>query len=309
MEGVMNAYEKTERASYQDFITRVRAGGNLENEILKRDFNTPSNSRVVVDAAYERTTQHYLAHGAVIDRQLDPASLNHLRAHWGKACRKVDAKIRAEYKDAFEAARDLAEAAEAAVERERKAVAKNLKKANRRRGVEAVPVAPPTVPVVVAAAPVVAAPDAAPDIAAIDLEVDLANKAARRLKLATPKILRNLTTHEPPAIGASEEVAPIETGKMQRRRLRDTTRLHAKQHRENEQHQEAMNEYTRMRKAIGDSYVVERLQPDSDPIATIEKELNAALLADAKKGKAKAKAKAHAKARAEAVEVRTSIFV
>ena len=216
--------------------------------------------------------------------------------------------INMDHKDAIEAARSLAEAAEATTERARRAAAQQLKKANRRRGFEAVPVAPPTVPVVVAAAPVVAAP-AAPDNAAVDLEVDLANKAARRKKLATPKILNKLTVPESPAVGAPEEVAPVESRQTERRRLRDTARLHAKQHRENEQRQKAMNEYTTLRKAIGTSYTVVRLQSDSDPIATIEKELNTALLADAKKDNARAKAKASAKARAEAVDVRASIFL
>ena len=95
---------------------------------------------------------------------------------------------------------------------------------------------------------------------------------------------------------------------MERRRLRDTARLEAKQHRENEQRQKAKNDYNTMRSALGASFTVERLQPVSDPIAVIEKGLSTALAADAKRVKAKAKAQASAEARAEAEEVHTSIF-
>ena len=307
MDNVMHIYEEEERASFLRFIAGVRAGNNWEDELSLLRYWQGVRGRDVVEYAIDLVTQAPMD-GTVIDRQLDPASLNHLRVYWEKQCRAVKRKIRGEYKDEFEDARNLAEAAEAVVECERKAASKDLKKANRRRGFEAVPVTPPVVPVVVAAAPVVAAP-AAPDNAAVELEVDLANKAARRLKLVTPKILKKLTVPEPPVIDAPEEVASVESRQMERRRLRDTARLHAKQHRENEQRQNAMNEYNTMRKAIGTSYTVVRLQSDSDPVATIERELNTALLADAKKDKVKAKVSANAKARAEAAEVRASIFL
>ena len=311
MDNVMHIYEEEERASFLRFIAGVRAGNNWEDELSLLRYWQGVRGRDIVEHAIDLVTEAPVD-GTVIDRQLDPASLNYLRVHWGKQCRAVKRKIRGEYKDEFEDARNLAEAAEAAVECERKAASKDLKKANRRRGFEAVPATPPVVHVVVAAAPVVAAP-AAPDTAAVDLEVDIANKAARRLKAATPKTIRKMTVLEPPAVGAPEEVAPEdvtpgETRQMERRRLRDTARLQAKQHRENEQRQKAKNEYNTVRSALGASFTVARLQPVSDPIAAIEKGLSTALAADAKRVKANAKAQASAEARAEAEEVHTSIF-
>ena len=311
MHEALHLYEEEERAALLLFIDRVHAGGNWENELSGLQHSTVLRGRDMVELAVDLVMEAEALVDGVVP-QLNPVLHSRLRVTWGKHCKAVNTLIRIDYKDAFkdafEAARRIAEDAEAVVERERKAASKDLKKANRRRGFEAVPVTPPVVPVVVAAAPVVAAP-AVPDNAAVELEVDLANKAARRLKLVTPKILKKLTVPEPPVIDAPEEVASVESRQMERRRLRDTARLHAKQHRENEQRQKAMNEYTTMRKAIGTSYTVVRLQSDSDPVATIERELNTALLADAKKGKAKAKVSANAKARAEAAEVRASIFL
>jgi len=306
MDNVMHIYEEEERVSFLDFIAGVHAGNNWEDGLSHLRHATMVRVRDVVDHAIDLVTEDSVD-GTVIVRQIDPGAINYLCVHWGKHCKAVNMKIQGEYNDEFEDARNLAEAVEAAAERGRKAASKELKKANRRRGFDAVPVTPP-VPAVVVAAPMAAVPTA-PDTAAVDLEVELANQAARRLKSVTPKTIRKLTA----AVGAPGEVAPgdvtpDETRRVERRRLRDTARLEAKQHRENEQRQKAKNDYNTMRSALGASFTVERLQPVSDPIAVIEKGLSTALAADAKRVKAKAKAQASAEARAEAEEVHTCIF-
>ena len=305
MDNAMHIYEEEERASFLRFIAGVRAGNNWEDELSLLQEGQGVRSRDVVVLAIDLVTK------APVDgtvRQIDLASHNRLRSYWGKQCEAVNVRIRAEHDDIFEVAKKFEEAAEAASEREHKAAVKELKKANRRRGLEAVPVTPP-VPVVVAA-PVAAVPTA-PDTTAVDLEVELANQAARRLKSVTPKTVRKLTVPEPPAVGAPVapgDITPDETRRVERRRLRDTARIEARRHRENEQRQKAKNEYNMVRNALGASFAVERLQPVSDPIAVIEQGLSAALAADAKRVKAKAKAQASAEARAEAEEVHTCIF-
>ena len=294
VEEVVNAsiptYEEEARACLLDSLAVVRAGGNPKDEMSRFRRDTKTRRCAMFDAAI----------GPVVAIETVEVRA-HISKLWKGRCESVNVRIRAEHDDIFEVAKKFEEA-------EHKAAVKELKKANRRRGLEAVPVTPP-VPVVVAA-PVAAVPTA-PDTTAVDLEVELANQAARRLKSVTPKTVRKLTVPEPPAVGAPVapgDITPDETRRVERRRLRDTARIEARRHRENEQRQKAKNEYNTVRNALGASFAVERLQPVSDPIAVIEQGLSAALAADAKRVKAKAKAQASAEARAEAEEVHTCIF-